>query len=888
MTRILVAGDLIIDNNLVRLPGVNLAYSEMLPNAVLAKRPGNAWFLKDLVGIAFSDVKPELDIYAPGLGRSARTAGSRYYSQAYSIWAPFERRTGSGERVWRIERFLGCQPPEREAKPERYGCVFDKADKAGIDLLVLDDENMGFRGSKVKQAGEGGSEDQKELFERVLELCGDETKIVMKAAPPLGQGRLWDELSGGYADNLTVLLSAEHLRAQNAAISEPLSWDMAIEELEREFKEGLLLSGLSSVGRVVIYYKGAGVACYEKGRFRRFVYHPDELEGLWHAKRPGRTYGDLSILTAAISRYVMERDTYPLFVAAGRALAAIRAYHDMGYGVVEGVAVKELIDSFDAGIASGEIESKLHPDGGDGGLPESEFRAAFPRILVGKPSEEKADEVKSDLLQDFTGKGYEYVAAKATQVVLDGPDKALDSVPKARYGAYFTVDREEIERINEIRRLIISYQASGKDRKPLSIAVFGPPGAGKSFAIKQLASELFGEGQESIGFNLSQFSSRDELHEAFHQARDVSVRGQIPLVFWDEFDAEDLRWLKEFLAPMQDAEFQVGSVAHPFGKAIFVFAGSVEHDFDRFKDYAEGKPDKKGRDFISRLRAFVNIKGPNPQKQEGETWEEAAHRDVAHLIRRAILLRSVIKRFCSNILDPATGRASISCSVINGFLRVREFKHGARSLETVVSMSSLADNDYFGVAELPSPDLLSLHVTDDFMGKVREGELEAETIERLAEACHEAWRKAKWKITGESRETNPLMVPYHELGEKEKEDNRLTARVTQAKLSEIGYGLVPVRDSEKGAAGVEELTDEERTFLVEKEHEIWMRDKLLKGFDYAPETEKSLRLHCDIRHFDDISADDKKLDEAIVDEMPKAIDDVGFKLVKGEGKRGES
>jgi len=73
------------------------------------------------------------------------------------------------------------------------------------------------------------------------------------------------------------------------------------------------------------------------------------------------------------------------------------------------------------------------------------------------------------------------------------------------------VDREEIERINEIRRLITSYRASEADRRPLSLAVFGPPGSGKSFAIKQVAQELFGRAQATFEFNLSQFAARENL-----------------------------------------------------------------------------------------------------------------------------------------------------------------------------------------------------------------------------------------------------------------------------------------------------------------------------------------------------------------------------------------
>jgi hypothetical protein len=870
---ILVAGDLAFDYNLAQLPGEKLANYQLLPTTVLSKRAGNAWFLEDLVQLACSDILHAVSIYGPKFADEDEFQSKHGYAQAYSIWSPFERVLRSKKRVWRIENFLGCQPLEDELKSE-----YDVPNGSKIDLLILDDENLGFRNS------EG-------LWREVLGISDSSTEIIFKSTAPLAEGALWGELFSKYADRLVVILSVDHLRAQNAALSEALSWDLAIEELDREFKEGLLAKEVARAKHAVIYYKGAGIASYKHGELDRFIYHPEELEGIWHARRAGKTFGDLSILAAAITRHYVDPLTYPFFVAGARALVAIRASHDIGGGEVKGPNIEELVNSFNIKAANSDIENSLHPAAGlalKKPLPESEYRTAFPGKLIDKGDGGMQEGLQSDLLQDFTGEGYEYVASKAMQVVLDGVDKALASVPKARYGAYLTVDREEIERINEIRRLIVAYQANDKDRKPLSIAVFGPPGSGKSFAIKQLAKELFDPRQEPLEFNLSQFASREELHHAFQQVRDSSVRGYIPLVFWDEFDADNLKWLKEFLAPMQDSEFRSGSLAHPFGKAIFVFAGGTSSDFKSFESSACATKAAKGPDFVSRLRGYVNIKGPNPQQQQTDIGEErAAEQDLAHLIRRAILLRSIIERYHPRLVDPAARRSSISTSVIRGFLRVDEYYHGARSLEAIVSMSNLADSDFFGVAKLPSSNLLNLHVSPSFMDQVREAEIESETVEILAEACHQAWREKKesegykhGEERSDKKKTHPLLVEYRALMETDKEENRMTARVTRAKLLEIGYEIRPFSDGEKIKESPQHFTEDERDILIRKEHDIWMRDHLLEGYVYAEETNESLRLHRDIRPFNNVPKKDKELDVAIVDSMITAIEQGGYRLVK--------
>ena len=59
-----------------------------------------------------------------------------------------------------------------------------------------------------------------------------------------------------------------------------------------------------------------------------------------------------------------------------------------------------------------------------------------------------------------------------------------------------------------MKKIINDYEAYDKGEKPLSIGVFGPPGSGKSFGVKQIAKETI-QDVKILEFNLSQFNDSD-------------------------------------------------------------------------------------------------------------------------------------------------------------------------------------------------------------------------------------------------------------------------------------------------------------------------------------------------------------------------------------------
>jgi hypothetical protein len=252
------------------------------------------------------------------------------------------------------------------------------------------------------------------------------------------------------------------------------------------------------------------------------------------------------------------------------------------------------------------------------------------------------------------------------------------------------------------------------------------------------------------------------------------------------------------------------------------------------------------------------------------------------------MLRSVLEHQYPQLIDESSGLARISPGVVRGLLRVRRYLHGARSLESVVKMSDLAQADRFTVGDLPSPDQLSLHVSSDFLDQVRVGQLEVPVVEGLAKACHDAYRANReadgWEygeVLDSANRKSPLLVPYDRLSEGEKEANRLTARLTEAKLREVGFSNEPSGASDRPGVSADQYALQADR-LAEIEHDIWLRDRLLSGYEWAEETKKSLRQNKHIAPFATLAVSEQDVDRAIVRSIPQVLAESGYRLVQAE------
>ncbi|MCB0360670.1 MAG: ATP-binding protein, partial [Bdellovibrionales bacterium] len=321
-----------------------------------------------------------------------------------------------------------------------------------------------------------------------------------------------------------------------------------------------------------------------------------------------------------------------------------------------------------------------------------------------------------------------------------------------RFENLVLVERSEIESFRSVRNSIREYAAHADDsssNRPLSIAMFGPPGTGKSFAVGQLVASVNRSLRKSdrklelLKFNVSQFSDLNDLSLAAQYISNTNHDGRVPVAFFDEFDCErngeSLGWLRYFLTPMQDGYLRGAKAPIKLGPAVLMFAGGVFHCFDQFvpgeshtitgefspeqSDAVREFRQRKGPDFVSRLSSHIDIlpidRAPNEYKA---------------IVRRSLLLRGFLQRHGYIEMRGGLGVARIDRDVLYALLTMDRYRHGIRSMETVIAMCA-SKSKWLDKGALPPDVQLDMHLdVREFMirmyrGRVRHsGQYETHTF----------------------------------------------------------------------------------------------------------------------------------------------------------------
>jgi len=801
---IFVTGDCTIDWQWIEIQAVDASrHLEQWwgsRRAVVCRQPGGAALLGAVLREAADSTNPAYDVAAPGIDTSAQPGDDRHHHSHMSCRG-YRSSNNQGERiVWRVESSLGLTLASAPAPPHQ-----DADSSNSCSVVVINDASLGFR-------------DMPEMWPTAIREPAENSWFVLKMAHPVADGELWECLHGACPDRLVVVVEVDALRAGDVHISRGTSWERTALDLYGELVDKPDEENLTQCAHVVVTFppvgalllsrvrRGANQSLAESLRARLF-FDPAYTEDTWAEQNLGTVVGYTTCMAAAIAHYLVTNkdrnegtsEDNDLTPAVQAGLRAMREFYNHGY--TPEYFPRQSGQPQSKG-SSGRQTATQHPPSPEQlrqlTIPLKHIARAlkatrsprddFPRVEVpfpfGPPPDGSTRHPRWTILQ-VQCKGD--LTPTAKDIVTRGPEKALSNVPLGRFGRLVTADRREIEGYRSIRRLIAEYASQPTREAPLSIAVFGPPGAGKSFGVREVANSIFPDRIELVTANLSMMRDGKEFYATLHRVRDHVLKSRLPVVFWDEFDCnfggEKLGWLKYFLAPMQDGVFQQGTDLHRIGRAIFVFAGGRFHTMDKLLEEAADSQRTaalKVQDFVSRLKGYVDVLGPDPNP--------TAKEDEYFIVRRAMILRNIFEQHAPQ-LKGNDGSFDIAPGVLNAFLCVSRYKHGARSIEALVTMSLLAGRSHFERSCLPTEEQLNLHVEGrEFMALTRG--LTRDVIDNIVRA-HVGQQSSQ-----------PLLFPdlHGEPDRRTRDSSRIAVNDLIRNLPRAGYVLRRLPSSQSGYA----------------------------------------------------------------------------------------
>lgn len=916
--RVVVAGDVCIDwlsipvESLV--PGQDSSPPmnwQLRDGRHMYAEPGGAWltaaFTEAAVGKAAKVVKPEEEPHLENV------PPEKIIHSMLMLGGRDRERDHEKVPHWAVTHFDGYAGPAYPNKPEVKSVTHDNKN---AQIVLLDDAGNGFR-NNVSAWPKALSKECKPL-------------VLYKVRRPLGQGALWDRLKAFHLDRTIALLGANELRGEGGSISRGLSWERTATDLILSLMQEPRFEGLRRCLFLIVTFGIEGAVLVQCADNQVSSAHLWYLPNLTESEMLSTGCGDMSgfgsaFAAAIISALVKSRSRAGEFKKIDNALRT---------GIRRGLSVMH-----------GLLEEAFGPCNMKDPRDKSRTITRPPKYPVTKIFKSRTGDTSAifdiplpklpnlhSAKEMLKFRGWRILESRSNRVFVDlaadvayrGPEKVFEGVPIGKFEKLVTLERLEIESYRSIRNLIREFLNNPRPERPLSLAVFGAPGSGKSFGVTQVARDLDKEGNiEKLDFNVSQWNSPDYLVNALHRVRDHAIKGKVPLVFFDEFDSRfgtRLGWLKYFLAPMQDGVFADGLFTHDIGKAIFVFAGGTA---DTYAEFAAGAARQDARvttptevaDQIANLELArgqaakgieQGVAGVAVELQRNITAKDSAaqilsnngasekedsksvklpdfvsrlrgHVDVfgldppfnTNLLRRALILRSnILKKFPSLVDGSSTLR--INEGVLRAFLQVPEYSHGARSLEAILDMSQLVGKQEFDPSRLPPLRNLNLHVDGDaFTALVQHHEKLGAKLEKIAQEIHA--RYLKEELGKKDKRGHVVKIGdwdslryWEKLDDRFKKSNREQAASYPILLAAVGCNF------EEGAPDKSfSFSDNEIKILAQMEHDRWLQERRL----LQPS-------HPDLVPWSKLPQEEQDKDIRTIKAIPEILGTVGLKVIR--------
>ena len=566
-----------------------------------------------------------------------------------------------------------------------------------------------------------------------------------------------------------AIVYADHLRIGcNLAIARRISIERTAQDFLQELHTNPLLSELGKFEHLIIRFGLLSVVhSYRIGnrRFHRLFFDPRHIyDSMYSTKLSGVVTGCQTVLLNNIIRQL-------LVLTPEERKNAYDVAERIGVGIKLGI--KDCKERYDNGYGKDVETAQKFLSRSSGMFPLLPKDFTGHRKEVNKNLAEE-EELALDIADERIPLAYpawsilaqsaEYKLLHAAEdIVYCGVDGAVNQskpvwAPIGRFGMkneMIVLERYELESYRAVQ-LLMEEAMDAKNPSILSIAVFGPPGSGKSFVSDKIANSAcraagyepfirkinlasISDGKdlsdkldrcfkEYLGEDESQVESSPNDGKASNLYQDSNPHQEIEtdkrqfILFFDEFDCtvneKSLGWLKTFLPMMQDGEFSMHNTYEDkyknynqkkHNQPILIFAGGTSHTYSSFSrhDSTIDTEDQlrfaqaKGPDFVSRLRGHIDILGP----------DKKSDLDEGYVIRRAILLRTAfLKRLQLQHLKDEDLIRFLYKPIVRAMLTVSKYKHGARSMEAIIAMFGTLPGGKIAAASIPPNSQLNMHV----------------------------------------------------------------------------------------------------------------------------------------------------------------------------------
>jgi len=246
-------------------------------------------------------------------------------------------------------------------------------------------------------------------------------------------------------------------------------------------------------------------------------------------------------------------------------------------------------------------------------------------------------------------------------------------------------------------------------------------------------------------------------------------------------------------------------------------------------------------------------------------------------VRRAVVLRTLLKEREPK-LQNAEG-ISIDESVLDGLLMIPTYRHGLRSLKSIIAMSKVTGKHHFERAALPPEEQLGLHLDfPTFMRYSQYNTLSDDLRETVSQGLHETYVKCRKSMAKDDAakkeiENQASLKPWASLDEEFKESSRAHAIDIPRKLRMISCFLAK---KDENRIAVEKFTDEEVERLAEREHVRFNAERLQRQWRLGERNEET-RTNPFLVPWGDLPKEWQDVDREMVKSYTKILPD-GYKI----------